>query len=136
MPALDVTDVLFDPDIAGETFTVVRRQEIVNSAGVSTITETRYDDVAGSIQPTGDQSLTRAEAFSHQSDSLRVITTFLLRGVSQDMSGNNFQPDLVLWKGDYYIVTSVDDYSQYGAGFVQADCIAFNYMTQAPFPPT
>ena len=34
MAEVDVTDILSDPDVAGDAFTVIRRREIVGQNGV------------------------------------------------------------------------------------------------------
>lgn len=132
MPDIDVTFVTLDSMVAGETFTVVRRQEVVNAYGESVLTESHVDAV-GSIQPTGDNSMAREEAYTNQANSIRVITTFMLRGASKS-GGLIYQPDLVYWNGGYYIGKSESDYSHYGRGFIEGDFISFNYQPAAPTP--
>lgn len=130
MPQIDVSDVLSDPDLAGEPFRVLRRSETVNSFGEGVLKQTVYDAI-GSISPTGDQSLVREEAYSQDADTIRVITTFRLRGASKDM-GLNYQPDLVMWNDSFYIVKAANDFSRYGAGFIDAECIQIDYVGTAP----
>lgn len=130
MPDIDVTEILSDSDIAGVPFVVVRREEVVNVHGESELVETRIDAV-GSVQPTGDNSLVREEAYQTQAKTLKVVTTFLLRGESK-AAGRSYQPDLVLWQGDYYLVRTVEDYSQYGAGMVDAECTSVDHVDDAP----
>jgi hypothetical protein len=131
MPQIDVTDILADPFIAGETFTVIRRLEVVDPYGQSQVT-TQSFAAFGSITPAGDNSLVREEAFQTQAKSITVTTTFQLRGPAKDGFGNTYQPDLVAWKGDNFIVRSVSDFSQYGAGMVQADCTSIDLVDQPP----
>lgn len=133
MPDVDVTEVVLDPEIAGERFVVIRRQEVVNDKGRSVLTTTQAAAV-GSVTPTGDNSLVREEAFSAQLNSILVITPFRLRGVSKDGQGRTFQPDLVLWKGQHYIVRSLNEYDRYGAGLIEAECVAFDYQERAADP--
>ena len=62
MPDIDVSDLLFDSDIAGEALSVIRREEMVGTNGVSTITNMTLpaegdDPIVGSVFPTGDNSL-------------------------------------------------------------------------------
>lgn len=131
-PDIDVSDVILNSVVAGETFTVVRRQEIVNAYGESVLTESRVDAI-GSIQPTGDNSMTREDAYTLQANSIRVITSFLLRGAGQS-GGLKYQPDLVFWNDGYYIAKSESDYSHYGRGQVEVDMISFNYQPPGPTP--
>lgn len=131
MPLLDVTDLTFDADIAGEGFTVIRRIETVTSSGVVT-TSRQIFAARGSISPSGDNSLAREDAFQTQAKSIKVITMFLLRGQGKDELGRKFQPDLVQWKGNSYIVSSINDYSQFGGGFIEAECSSIDYNDQAP----
>lgn len=118
--------------VAGEGFTVVRRQEVVNVHGESELIESRVDAI-GSIQPTGDNSMARDEAYTIQANSIRVITSFLLRGASES-GGLKYQPDLVYWNGGYYIAKSESDYSHYGRGQIEVDMISFAYQPPAPTP--
>lgn len=133
MPLIDVTQVLLDPVVAGEAFEVVRREEVVNAYGESVLTTIRLP-ATGSVQPTGANSLTRLDAFQTQAKTLRVITTFRLRGASKERaSGDSYQPDLVYWRGDYFIVTELEDFTQYGAGMVQANCTSTDFVDDAPY---
>lgn len=131
MPGLDVTDVLADPDVAGESFTVIRRQQSIGANGREVLTATSLPNITGSIVPTPLNSLAREEAYQSQQKSIRVVTTFRLRGASKD-AGVTYQPDQVVWKGDTFVVKSLDDYSQYGAGFIVADCTSIDLVDQAP----
>lgn len=132
MPLIDVTQVLLDPVVAGEAFEVVRREEVVNNFGEPVLTTIRLQ-VLGSVQPTGNNSLARQDAFQTQAKTLRVITMFRLRGVSKERAtGNSYQPDLVYWRGDYFIVNELEDFTQYGAGMIQADCTSIDFIDDAP----
>lgn len=119
---IDVTDVLQSIHIAGTRFSVLRRVEAISDLGIASYTWKTFTDVIGSVQPTSDQSLVREEGYGVSAKTLKVITPFRLHCIAKDESGTNSQPDIVVWKGDYYLVKSVDDYTQYGAGFVEAEC--------------
>src|ERR1700694_3507137 len=124
MPDIDVSDLLLDSDIAGEAFSVIRRQEIVGANGVPVLTQTTLPKagdpaIVGSITPTGDNSLVRAEAYSTQSNTIKVITAFRLRGPSKDGTGKSFQPDIVLWNGNHFVVRTLNEWTSFGAGFVE-----------------
>lgn len=133
MSFTDVTDVLLDPDIAGQIFTVVRRQDVVNDHGEGEQVTQVIPDVVGAIYPTGENSLIREVAAEAQAQTITVVTPYRLRPASQETStGRAFQPDLVLWQGNYYVVWSINEYMQYGVGFVQAECMETDYTTEAP----
>jgi hypothetical protein len=131
MPLLDVSDVLTDPDIAGERLEVVRRFETVNGFGESVVTTKRYA-VRGSVTPVGDNSLIREEAYQAEAQTILVVTAFLLRGPSKNPAGQSFQPDVILWLGDSYVVRVLNDYSRYGAGMVEAECSSIDFIDEAP----
>jgi hypothetical protein len=131
MPQIDVTDILLDPFIAGETFVVLRRLETVNSFGESVVLAESFNAI-GSVVPMGDQSLTREGAFEVQSKTIRVITATRLRGASKDGTKQSFQPDVILWRSDYFVVSSIDDYTRYGGGFNEAECRSIDHVDVPP----
>lgn len=131
MPWIDVTDILADPMIAGEAFQVIRRLETVDGNGRGSTTNTTYA-AFGSVTPTGDNSLVREDAFQSQAKTIKVVTNFALQGMAEDAQGNKYQPDLVLWKGDYYLVRTVNDYSSYGAGMIEAECSSIDWDDEPP----
>lgn len=131
MPDIDVSDLLLDGDIAGESFTVIRRQETVGNNGVTAIAQTNLSAV-GSISPTGDNSLVRAEAFQTQANTIKVITNFRLRGPSKDGAGNSFQPDIIQWNGNHFVVRVINEWTSYGAGFVEVECSSIDFIDLAP----
>lgn|ERR1019366_1739770 len=130
MPLIDVSDVLLDPMIAGEAFLVVRRLEVVNSFGESVVTMQSFA-ATGSIIPTGNNSLVREEAYQIQAKTIRVVTAFPLRGVSKDSTGT-YQPDIVMWNNDSFIVKSLNDYTSYGVGLVEAECSSIDPVDAPP----
>jgi hypothetical protein len=125
MPIIDVTDILFDTDIAGQVFTVIRRPEIVNDFGESTIPlpET-IAGVIGSIQPADDNALMREGSYDAQAKSVVIVTTFRLRGATKGPAGKNYKPDIILFgppeQQDMYEVNNVKDWTPFGAGFIEA----------------
>lgn len=156
MSFIDVTDVILDPMVAGQTFSVVRRREYINDFGEQQLVAVQVTGVVGQVSPTGDNSLVRDAAFSSQQQTVRVITAYRLRGASRspgsappltwddginwDLTGftwdqgvgaATFQPDLVLWHGDYYIVQSINDYTPYGAGFMECECTSIDWQQAA-----
>lgn len=132
MSFIDVTDVLFDPEIAGQSFSVLRREEGVNFFGEVVITPTLVPGLVGCVYPTGENSLIREVAAQSQANTLTFVTTYRLRPASKTPDGRSWQPDYVLWQDDWYIVWTLNEFTQYGAGFLVADCMAIDYQTVAP----
>jgi len=130
--SLDVSDLLSDPDVAGVGFSVIRRKETVGNNGRPTLTTTQTDNLSGAVYPSGDNSLTREEAFSTQTNSITVVTKFRLRGAGKDANGDTYQPDIVLYAGDHFLVRVVNDFTKFGAGFVEAECVGTDYQSTAP----
>lgn len=132
MSDIDVTDVLLGSDIAGIVFDVVRRKEVVNDYGESTVVETTFPNIVGSVVPLGKNSLLRAEAMDSQEKTIRVVTPFRLRGASKDQAGDTWKPDVVVWNNDRFIVVTVDDYTAYGVGMVEAECSSMDFLGDPP----
>lgn len=136
MSLIDLCDLISDPDIAGQTFTVVRRQAVVDDRGEEQITTIVVPNVVGQVSPTGDNSLVRQAAFESQGETAQVITQYRLRGATREPStGLIYKPDIVLWQGNHYQVVTVNSYDQYGRGFIVAECEATDYQV-APDPVT
>jgi hypothetical protein len=131
LPWLDVSDIVLDPVIAGESFDVYHRTQTVDQNGVARIAQALVPGVRGSVIPVGANSLARDDAYQTQAKAIRVITAARLRGASkQDSDGSVYQPDVISWKGDFYVVKSLDDYSQYGAGLVVAECVSLSFVPE------
>lgn len=132
MPTIDVTGVLSSLGIANQVITAVRRKEVVDVHGRSVIT-TEQITGRGAIQPLGDNSMLREECFTTQKSGISVWSTTRLRGASKDpVTGDMYQPDVVVYGGNYYEVRNVDDWTPFGAGYVKVDCIEIDYQDVAP----
>lgn len=132
MPEIDVTDVLISSDVAATAFSVIRRKSMTGTNGIEVHTNQVISPVYGSVTPTGDNSLVREAAFQNQNKTIMVVTPFLLRGATTNPDNSQWQPDLILWQRDYFIVKSVEDYSQFGVGMIAADCELFDYVPESP----
>ncbi len=132
MPELDPSvDVLLDGFVAATRFVVVRRRSWTDVNGIAQKSEQRIPAL-GSVTPTGDNSLDREDAFQLQSKTLLVITKFFLRAAASDEDGFQWQPDLVFWQDDYFLVSAIEDYTQFNSGFVAATCQSFDYLGDPP----
>lgn len=129
MADIDVSDLMLDPDfvdLAG--ITVIRRPETINSQGRSVVASpVTFVGVIASVIPVPDAPMIRGPDQQNLPNLIEVHTKFLLRGVS-----SGFQPDIVVWNGDQFVVNKVHNYSKYGAGFVQADCSSMDHTDNPP----
>lgn len=114
MPLLDVTDILFDPDLA-DTFNVLRRTEVVGGNGRSQVTEARSTCIVGVVTMASPDDLKRFPDAQLTGRTIMVCTPFRLRA-----SGDGFQPDQIEYDGNLYTVVAIDPYTRFGAGFVEA----------------
>lgn len=132
MPELDIASVvLLNPVIAATRFQIVRRRSWTDSNGQSRISAQTVWGI-GSVTSPGNP-LDRGDDYQSQPATIDVVTGSFLRVATLDDDGVNWQPDLILWQGNHYLVNKVDDFSQFGAGFVAASCDLFEYQ---PTPPS
>ena len=115
MASLDVSFLLSDPDFA-DTLTARRLVQSVGSNGRADSIATDVDFVGVAFPGTGNL-LVRGADGERVSADMTVVTTHPLS------SGSDGNPaDEVVWRGSRYTVKSVQDYSNWGAGFVLALC--------------
>lgn len=132
-PGIDAAfEVVLDSYVAADTFDVVRRRSWTDSSGFQQEYHQRIRGLRGSVTPTGDNALNREDSFQSQNKTLLVITRFLLRAAAETIGGVNWQPDLVVWQNDYFLVKSLGDFSKFGGGFVEATCDSYDYVGVAP----
>jgi hypothetical protein len=136
MPFIDVSDLLYDSYIAGEKFTVYRRTEVVNQYGENLIAVIIFDNIAGQISPHIPSRLLREPSFTSREKYIQVITPWFITGGGVDALNNLYQPDLVLWKNNLYIVKAAQDYSKYGTGFIVAQCEIFDWIVDIATIPS
>jgi hypothetical protein len=125
MPTIDVTEVLTDTDVAAQVFGVLRRQEIVNNFGESTVLVSTTNAV-GSVQPKGDQSLMREDGYDVQVDSIVVVSTFRLQGVTKGANNTQYKPDIIVWQNNFYEVISPSNWSAFGPGFIEVEATSIH----------
>jgi galactose-6-phosphate isomerase len=128
-PTLDVVDVLSANEFM-DTFIVVRRESGVNEQGRMAVTEKKIP-TTGVVQPSGANTQERPKDYATGRKSCFVATQFRLRAQS-----NRYAPDLILWRGDDYLVETVEDYTNYGRGFVQAYCTSQDLQDAPPMGGT
>lgn len=118
MPLLDVAFLTSDPEFA-TTFVVIRATKTVGSNGRTQLTPQTIPGVVGSVQPAGSLDLQRLPEGSNLRGAVAIWTSFILTDgqLSEDLTA-----DQVDWNGHLYTVLSVEDFTQFGQGFVKAVC--------------
>ena len=129
MPFLDVSDLTLDPDFA-DKFTVTRRKEAFDHGRVSTV-DTVYVNVIGVVDMAGPDDLQRFAEYQATSKIISIVTKFRLIA-SAKIGTDTYQPDKITWRGSDYIIIAVDDYSEFGAGQIEA--YAASIIKQDPPP--
>ncbi|HGM9926538.1 MULTISPECIES: head-tail adaptor [Providencia] len=116
MPTLDVTRVLFNPRFCDRTLKYTRQTIVTDDDGISsTIEETK--PFAGVV--TVDSSLEAQIRMAGQVVSGRILIVTITHLIAGETGKTG---DIVKYQGRNYLVKSVDPYTAYGRGFVQAHC--------------
>lgn len=139
MPLLDVSDLLSDPDLC-EPLTIIRREQKINDLGRAVLLQTTISPAPyGSIQSKdtaiGGNQLERQPEGQYRAAAFDVYTQFALRGPAVDGCGQDWQPDVIMFNGDPYVVTLINDYTHFGAGYVHAEIASMSQIDQAPVSP-
>lgn len=113
MPLLDVSDAL-DP-VMLDCFSVQRRVQTINQNGRNVPGTKEYVYVYGVVGPTSPSDLDRTPDLQTMPKTISVVTKFSLQGPSPD-----YNPDLIVWAGDTYVVRNIEDWSRYGRGYIRA----------------
>ncbi|WP_339053092.1 head-tail adaptor [Arsenophonus endosymbiont of Crataerina pallida] len=116
MPMLDVTRVLLNPRFNDSTLTYTRREILIDDEGITSTKESTYP-FSGVV--TVDSSIEAQIRTSGQLVSGRILVVTTTRLIAGE---NHHIGDIVTYQGRKYLVKSVDPYTAYGAGFVQAHC--------------
>lgn len=124
MPGLDVTDAVSESSFQ-DSFTVERRAEGMSKGRASTSMTTFRPN--GVVAPAGNNDLERLPDDQRMMKTLVVVTQFRLRGPAP-----GFQPDVIVWEGDRFVVAQVEDFSGYGQGFIKAICTSMDSVDQPP----
>lgn len=116
MALIDVTQILTDPDLV-DTFSVLRRAQVTDSKGRVSLTTQTFNKVIGVVTSISPNSLDRQTDYQTFGRGISIVTKFRLQG---EVTG--FQPDIVVWRGDNFVVKAIDNYPQMGPGFFQVEC--------------
>lgn len=116
MALLDVTDVLLDPDFMDTGILCCRQDQTVGDDGRASNAEAQMR-FAGVVTSDKGDLLQRLAEGSRIVGSITIHTKFRLMDGSAGRDA-----DEVIWAGRRYIVSSVNDYTHFGRGFVAATC--------------
>lgn len=125
-PWLDVSSVILSGDFA-DAVSIIRREETVSDLGVSSTVKTEFARVIGVVTQAGPNDLARLPEYGNAAGVICFITKFRLRGPAKD-GLLRFQPDIVFWNGNHYVVRTLDPYTRYGAGFMESICEMTDYV--------
>lgn len=128
MPEIDPSIALSSPMLV-DGFVAQRRPSPVNTDGRARPYVAAAYQAYGIVHVIGPSSLERRPDEQHAQKTIQVITPFRLQGPTE-----GFQPDLVIWHGDTYIVNSVEDYSNLGPGWVLAVAGSWDSVEAPPQP--
>jgi hypothetical protein len=131
VPLLDVSDLLLDPDFS-EELTIQRRADTVGdngrtSKGSIQIVPRPYGVVLPKDTWIGGNELERQPEGQFRGAALTVHSQFRFRSTAQ-----GFQPDILIWNGDPYVCTLVNNYSHYGQGFTEAEFTSISTNDEPP----
>lgn len=126
MPDIDVSHVLTNPRYAMEIQALRRFEDITDQGRVDPPAQEINPRPVGVIQPISEGGMVRGPDQQHIPRRIAVYSQFRFRAASDD-----YQPDQILWKGATYVVVSVDDWTDYGAGYVRVEASS----DQATEPP-
>src|SRR3569623_663078 len=116
MALIDVTaDVLYDPMFMDD-ITVVRSVRTVNPQGL-TVDTAGYYYTTGCVQPSPGRDLEQIPEAERTGVFVTVVTPFQLFPLTATTA-----PDQIVWNGKNYRVKHVNDWMNYGQGFVSAIC--------------
>ena len=116
MPTLNVTRVLFSREFVDRTLVQRRNTQTVSDGGVAS-NGTVDTPFAGVVTNDQGDILKRFPEASYIVGSIMVHSKLPLSAGVGDLDA-----DWVQWKGSWYTVTDIADWTTYGAGFTCALC--------------
>lgn len=116
MAQIDVTELLSDPDFVDRILLVTRKPSI-NSLGENILEECSVETI-GSVQPASGRVVQRLP------DDLRVanISSFWFKGKIVASEPGKYS-SILIFKGMRYQVQTVDDWTNWGAGWCEGTCV-------------
>ena len=110
MATLDVSDVLLCTEFT-DNYIIQRNVEVVDINGRSTITPTKIQSF-GVVTMASGKDLQRLADYEVLDRVIKITTKTQLQSEVR-----NAQPDIIIWRGDSYVVKDIKLYPQFGQGF-------------------
>jgi hypothetical protein len=126
MARIDVDDIIEDPDFEDDDFEVIRSVETVGTDGRALFLVQAPFASAGVVQPAAGRSLMMLPEGARIQGSIDIWTKEPLR-----MNDGTYAADVICWHGRSYVVSNVEDFLNYGAGYVRATC-TLHKLTEGP----
>jgi galactose-6-phosphate isomerase len=122
---LDLSDA-FDPAFLDD-FVIVRQVEVIDQHGRSVVLSSTNIAAVGVIGPTSPDDLQRLPEGDYTNKAITIVSQTRIQGNSPGVKA-----DEILWHGSRYLVRALDDFTQYGAGFVQAVAVSIDPLDPPP----
>lgn len=110
MALIDLTEIVMDPDF-GDSFTIVRRGQVIDDHGRASQTEA-LSSAFGSVQAASGKTLELFPDLARTSGQVEIYTTTALRAAADGRAADD-----ILWAGMRYTVVAVRDWMNWGAGW-------------------
>ena len=128
---LDASEAMTEP-LFLQRITIIRRTETIGTNGRAietpyAITPRPWGVVLPVDTAIGGNALERTPDAQYRGAAFEIHSRFRIRGPSP-----GYEPDVFFYNGDYYVVTIVNDYSQYGRGFIKAEVSSTDPIDNPP----
>ena len=136
MPTHDVSDA-WDQSFLDDV-TVVRQNSVVDQGGWVQVT-TRTFSIKAVVTAASPNDLQRVpeEEYMNKAISVAAIADQNKDGSAVLQGPTDVTlPDELIWHGSKFIVRSVDDYSNYGRGFIQVTAVSIQSVDPPPSNPS
>lgn len=124
MPNLDVSDVLLDPDFS-QAIIVQRNRIRVSDQGLG-VSDSVQVQIVATVVPASSLDLNRLADADLLKGKIRIFTQFPL-----STGDDTITADIVFWNDRQYTISTVDDYTNFGVGFVDATADLLSTHNQA-----
>jgi hypothetical protein len=111
MANIDVSEVLQDVNFQ-DSFSVLRSVETVDAHGRGGVTQSTSTAI-GVVQPASGRAMELTPDATRTSEMLEIWTQYGLQEATDAT-----QADIVVWRSKQYVVVRVDDWDNWGQGYV------------------
>lgn len=118
MALIDVNELLYDPDFVSEAGALfyVRNVASIGEDGIVTTTPQRHA-FEGAVYPDRPANLDFYPEASRVASRIKIVTFTRLQTMT-----DTTQADTIQWESKEFLVRAIEDYTNYGGGFVVATC--------------